>query len=162
MLWYRAECGRRRPSGQAPGEPLCDSGDSTACAGMRDRLNDLSAAKGEGEDGDTVVIMQKEQFMDDFFLQVEEIRNSIAKISENVDEVKKKHSTILSAPNPEDKTKDELESLNKEIKNIANKVRTKLKCKVFCCLQNGVIGPLCAIAFLVHLNAIKTEKKKKH
>lgn len=27
-------------------------------------------AKGEGEDGDTVVIMQKEQFMDDFFLQV--------------------------------------------------------------------------------------------
>ncbi|XP_077317906.1 syntaxin-2 [Lithobates pipiens] len=94
---------------------------------MRDRLTELSAAKGEGEDGDTVVIMQKEQFMDDFFLQVEEIRNCIAKISENVEEVKKKHSTILSAPNPEDKTKDDLESLNKEIKNIANKVRTKLK-----------------------------------
>ncbi|XP_018422321.1 PREDICTED: syntaxin-2 [Nanorana parkeri] len=94
---------------------------------MRDRLTELSAAKGHDEDGDTVVIMQKEQFMDDFFLQVEEIRNSIAKISENVEEVKKKHSTILSAPNPEDKTKDELESLNKEIKNIANKVRTKLK-----------------------------------
>ncbi|CAJ0962021.1 unnamed protein product [Ranitomeya imitator] len=60
-------------------------------------------------------------------MPVEEIRNHIAKISENVDEVKKKHSTILSAPNPEEKTKDELESLNKEIKNIANKVRTKLK-----------------------------------
>ncbi|XP_040203436.1 syntaxin-2 isoform X2 [Rana temporaria] len=94
---------------------------------MRDRLTELSAAKGEGEDGDTVVIVQKEQFMDDFFLQVEEIRNCIAKISENVEAVKKKHSTILSAPNPEDKTKDDLESLNKEIKNIANKVRTKLK-----------------------------------
>ncbi|KAG8597453.1 hypothetical protein GDO81_002284 [Engystomops pustulosus] len=65
--------------------------------------------------------------MDDFFHQVEEIRNHIAKISENVGEVKKKHSTILSAPNPEEKTKDELENLNKEIKSIANKVRTKLK-----------------------------------
>ncbi|XP_069612153.1 syntaxin-2 isoform X1 [Ranitomeya imitator] len=94
---------------------------------MRDRLTELSAAKTSEEDGDSVVVIEKEQFMDDFFHQVEEIRNHIAKISENVDEVKKKHSTILSAPNPEEKTKDELESLNKEIKNIANKVRTKLK-----------------------------------
>ncbi|XP_073413146.1 syntaxin-2 isoform X2 [Dendrobates tinctorius] len=93
---------------------------------MRDRLTELSAAKASEEDGDSVVI-EKEQFMDDFFHQVEEIRNHIAKISENVEEVKKKHSTILSAPNPEEKTKDELESLNKEIKSIANKVRTKLK-----------------------------------
>ncbi|XP_044131562.1 syntaxin-2 isoform X1 [Bufo gargarizans] len=94
---------------------------------MRDRLTELSAAKASEEDGDSVVIIEKEQFMDDFFHQVEEIRNHIAKISENVDEVKKKHSTILSAPNPEEKTKDELESLNKEIKSISNKVRTKLK-----------------------------------
>ncbi|KAG9487592.1 hypothetical protein GDO78_007425 [Eleutherodactylus coqui] len=94
---------------------------------MRDRLVELSAAKASEEDGDSVVVIEKEQFMDDFFHQVEEIRNHIAKISENVDEVKKKHSTILSAPNPEEKTKDELESLNKEIKSIANKVRTKLK-----------------------------------
>ncbi|XP_075710579.1 syntaxin-2 isoform X2 [Rhinoderma darwinii] len=94
---------------------------------MRDRLTELSAAKASEEDGDSVVVIEKEQFMDDFFHQVEEIRNYIAKISENVDEVKKKHSTILSAPNPEERTKDELESLNKEIKSIANKVRTKLK-----------------------------------
>lgn len=94
---------------------------------MRDRLTELSAAKAPEEDGDSVVVIEKEQFMDDFFHQVEEIRNHIAKISENVDEVKKKHSTILSAPNPEERTKDELESLNKEIKSIANKVRTKLK-----------------------------------
>ncbi|XP_069817097.1 syntaxin-2 isoform X1 [Dendropsophus ebraccatus] len=94
---------------------------------MRDRLAELSAAKASEEDGDSVVVIEKEQFMDDFFHQVEEIRNCIAKISENVEEVKKKHSTILSAPNPEEKTKDELESLNKEIKSIVNKVRTKLK-----------------------------------
>uniref|UniRef100_A0A8C5Q6N6 Syntaxin-2 n=1 Tax=Leptobrachium leishanense TaxID=445787 RepID=A0A8C5Q6N6_9ANUR len=94
---------------------------------MRDRLTELSADKGHEEDGESVVVMQNENFMDDFFLQVEEIRNNIIKISENVEEVKKKHSTILSAPNPEERTKEDLENLNKEIKNIANKVRTKLK-----------------------------------
>ncbi|KYO39575.1 syntaxin-2 isoform C [Alligator mississippiensis] len=58
---------------------------------------------------------------------VEDLRNSIAKIAQNVEEVKKKHSIILSAPNPEGRTKEELEDLNKEIKKIANKVRAKLK-----------------------------------
>lgn len=42
---------------------------------------------------------------DDFFScslsQVEEIRNSVAKIAQHVEEVKKNHSIILSAPNPE-------------------------------------------------------------
>lgn len=33
-----------------------------------------------------------------FSIQVEEIRSNIDKISENVEEVKKKHSDILSAP----------------------------------------------------------------
>ncbi|XP_043353890.1 syntaxin-2 isoform X2 [Dermochelys coriacea] len=65
--------------------------------------------------------------MEDFFQEVEELRNSIAKIAQNVEEVKKKHSIILSASNPEDRTKEELEDLNKEIKKIANKVRAKLK-----------------------------------
>ncbi|XP_059977095.1 syntaxin-2 isoform X5 [Lagenorhynchus albirostris] len=65
--------------------------------------------------------------MDDFFHQVEEIRNSIAKIAQYVEEVKKNHSIILSAPNPEGKIKEELEDLNKEIKKTANKIRTKLK-----------------------------------
>ena len=42
----------------------------------------------EGRDG----------FMDDFFNEVEEIREMIDKIQTNVEEVKKKHSDILSAP----------------------------------------------------------------
>uniref|UniRef100_A0A7M4FLZ0 Syntaxin 2 n=1 Tax=Crocodylus porosus TaxID=8502 RepID=A0A7M4FLZ0_CROPO len=58
---------------------------------------------------------------------VEDLRNSIDNIAQNVEEVKKKHSIILSAPNPEGRTKEELEDLNKEIKKIANKVRAKLK-----------------------------------
>ncbi|XP_077617840.1 syntaxin-2 isoform X1 [Crocuta crocuta] len=65
--------------------------------------------------------------MDDFFHQVEEIRTSIAKIAQCVEEVKKNHSIILSAPNPEGKIKEELEDLNKEIKKTANKIRAKLK-----------------------------------
>lgn len=42
----------------------------------------------EGRDG----------FMDEFFNEVEEIREMIDKIQTNVEEVKKKHSAILSAP----------------------------------------------------------------
>nr|XP_033812270.1 syntaxin-2 isoform X1 [Geotrypetes seraphini]XP_033812271.1 syntaxin-2 isoform X1 [Geotrypetes seraphini] len=94
---------------------------------MRDRLADLTACKGNEEDGETTVVVEKDHFMDEFFHQVEDLRNSITKISQIVEEVKKKHSTILSAPNPGDKTKEELEDLNKEIKRIANKVRAKLK-----------------------------------
>uniref|UniRef100_A0A8C9LEE9 t-SNARE coiled-coil homology domain-containing protein n=1 Tax=Pavo cristatus TaxID=9049 RepID=A0A8C9LEE9_PAVCR len=62
---------------------------------------------------------------------VEEIRNNIAKIAQNVEEVKKQHSIILSAPNPEGRTKEELEELNEEIKKIANKIRARLKGKLW-------------------------------
>jgi syntaxin 1A len=65
--------------------------------------------------------------MEEFFEQVEEIRTNIEKIGANVEEVKKKHSTILSAPQPDDKDKEELEELMAEIKKNANKVRGKLK-----------------------------------
>uniref|UniRef100_A0A994J596 Syntaxin 2 n=2 Tax=Homo sapiens TaxID=9606 RepID=A0A994J596_HUMAN len=93
---------------------------------MRDRLPDLTACR-KNDDGDTVVVVEKDHFMDDFFHQVEEIRNSIDKITQYVEEVKKNHSIILSAPNPEGKIKEELEDLNKEIKKTANKIRAKLK-----------------------------------
>ncbi|XP_047683103.1 syntaxin-2 isoform X3 [Prionailurus viverrinus] len=67
---------------------------------MRDRLPDLAACR-KNDDGDTSVVVEKDHFMDDFFHQVEEIRTSIAKIAQYVEEVKKNHSIILSAPNPE-------------------------------------------------------------
>ncbi|XP_025051496.1 syntaxin-2 isoform X1 [Alligator sinensis] len=87
----------------------------------------LVRRKKNGEDGESTIVVEKDHFMDEFFQQVEDLRNSIAKIAQNVEEVKKKHSIILSAPNPEGRTKEELEDLNKEIKKIANKVRAKLK-----------------------------------
>ncbi|XP_040587323.1 syntaxin-2 isoform X3 [Mesocricetus auratus] len=94
---------------------------------MRDRLPDLTACR-KNDDGDTtVVIVEKDQFMDDFFHQVEEIRSSIAKVAQHVEDVKKNHSIILSAPNPEGKIKEDLEDLNKEIKKTANRIRGKLK-----------------------------------
>ncbi len=36
--------------------------------------------------------------MDEFFQEVEEIRENIDKIQNNVEDVKRKHSAILSAP----------------------------------------------------------------
>uniref|UniRef100_A0A0K2VH59 t-SNARE coiled-coil homology domain-containing protein n=2 Tax=Lepeophtheirus salmonis TaxID=72036 RepID=A0A0K2VH59_LEPSM len=65
--------------------------------------------------------------MDDFFQEVEEIRENIDKIQNNVEEVKRKHSGILSAPQTDEKMKQELEDLMSDIKKTANKVRAKLK-----------------------------------
>uniref|UniRef100_A0A6I8NTT9 Syntaxin-1A n=1 Tax=Ornithorhynchus anatinus TaxID=9258 RepID=A0A6I8NTT9_ORNAN len=64
---------------------------------------------------------------DEVTVSVEEIRGFIDKISENVEEVKRKHSAILASPNPDEKTKEELEELMADIKKTANKVRSKLK-----------------------------------
>lgn len=44
--------------------------------------------------------------MDDFFNEVEEIREMIDKIQANVEEVKKKHSAILSAPQSDESKKN--------------------------------------------------------
>ncbi|XP_014677466.1 PREDICTED: syntaxin-like [Priapulus caudatus] len=65
--------------------------------------------------------------MEEFFAQVDEIRGNIEKIQANVEEVKKKHSAILSSTQTNTKDKEELEELMAEIKKIANKVRGKLK-----------------------------------
>jgi len=98
----------------------------------KDRLAALKAAQSDEEDGpDEVVInvdsRERDRFMDDFFAEVEEIRENIEKIQANVDEVKKKHSFILSAPQTDEKIKQELEDLMADIKKTANKVRAKLK-----------------------------------
>uniref|UniRef100_A0A3B5M5H6 Syntaxin-1A n=1 Tax=Xiphophorus couchianus TaxID=32473 RepID=A0A3B5M5H6_9TELE len=59
--------------------------------------------------------------------QVEEIRGFIETLAEKVEEVKRKHSAILASPNPDEKTKAELEDLMADIKKLANKIRSKLK-----------------------------------
>ncbi|XP_033747499.1 syntaxin isoform X2 [Argopecten irradians] len=94
----------------------------------KDRLAALKAAQSDDEEADDVAVnVDSSGFMERFFGQVEEIRGMIDKVSDNVDEVKKKHSAILSAPQSDDKTKEELEELMTDIKRTANKVRGKLK-----------------------------------
>nr|XP_033776824.1 syntaxin-3 isoform X1 [Geotrypetes seraphini] len=85
----------------------------------------------ETQDTDDVeeveIAIDNAAFMDDFFLQIEEIRQNIDKISDNVEGAKKIYSVILSAPIPEQKTKDDLEQLTTDIKKLANNVRNRLK-----------------------------------
>ncbi|XP_063702604.1 syntaxin-1A isoform X2 [Culicoides brevitarsis] len=98
----------------------------------KDRLAALQAAQSDDDDvgpDDVAVNVEgnRDGFMDDFFNEVEEIREMIDKIQANVEEVKKKHSAILSAPQSDEKTKQELEDLMADIKKTANRVRGKLK-----------------------------------
>ena len=94
----------------------------------KDRLAALKAAQSDDDDADDVAVnVESSGFMEMFFEQVEEIRGMIDKISANVEDVKKKHSMILSAPQNDDKMKEELEELMSDIKKTANKVRGKLK-----------------------------------
>lgn len=94
----------------------------------KDRLAALQAAQSDDEDmPEDVAVPVEGSFMEDFFNEVEQIREMINKIQENVEEVKKKHSAILSAPQSDEKTKQELEDLMADIKKTANRVRGKLK-----------------------------------
>lgn len=98
-------------------------------ARMKDRLEQLKAKQlTQDDDTDEVEIaVDNTAFMDEFFSEIEETRVNIDKISEHLEEVKRLHSVILSAPIPEPKTKDDLEQLTTEIKKKANNVRNKLK-----------------------------------
>jgi len=89
----------------------------------------LRAAQSDEDDmgGDDVAVTMESSKMDEFFLDVEDIRTNIDKIQANVEEVKRKHSDILSDPQNGEKMKQELEDLMSNIKKTANKVRTKLK-----------------------------------
>lgn len=57
-----------------------------------------------GPDEVAVNVEGRDGFMDEFFNEVEEIREMIDKIQTNVEEVKKKHSAILSAPQSDEST----------------------------------------------------------
>ncbi|XP_061580385.1 syntaxin-3 [Cololabis saira] len=93
---------------------------------MKDRLAQLKE-KSDGAGDDIEVPVESEAFMDDFFVQIEDIRTSIDKMDESVTEIKKLYSSILSAPTPDQKTQDSVETLTNEIKKSANNARNKLK-----------------------------------
>ncbi|XP_059484581.1 syntaxin-1A isoform X3 [Neocloeon triangulifer] len=94
----------------------------------KDRLAALKAAQSDDDDvGPDDVAVNVDGFMDEFFAEVEDIREMIDRIESNVEEIKKKHSAILSAPQTDEKVKQELDDLMADIKKSANKVRAKLK-----------------------------------
>ncbi|XP_043491658.1 syntaxin-1A isoform X2 [Polistes fuscatus] len=96
----------------------------------KDRLAALVAAQSDEDDvadDVSVNVGGPDDFMTEFFAEVEEIREMIDRIQTNVEDVKKKHSAILSAPQTDEKVKMELEDLMSDIKKTANKVRAKLK-----------------------------------
>uniref|UniRef100_A0A3B4UPS0 Syntaxin-3 n=1 Tax=Seriola dumerili TaxID=41447 RepID=A0A3B4UPS0_SERDU len=91
-----------------------------------DKINQFRATCDQDDD-EVEIAVDNAAFMDEFFSQIEDIRNSIDKIDENVAEVKKLYSVILSAPTSEQKTQDDLEAITNEIKKMANNARNKLK-----------------------------------
>ncbi|XP_015794637.1 syntaxin-1A [Tetranychus urticae] len=92
---------------------------------IKDRLAALKAAI--AEDDEVVTVEIEENHMEQFFQEVEEIRENIDKMQSNVEEVKKIHSSILSAPQTDERAKQQLEDLMADIKKTANRVRGKLK-----------------------------------
>ncbi|XP_031645999.1 syntaxin-3 isoform X4 [Oncorhynchus kisutch] len=93
---------------------------------MKDRLEQLKATC-DNDDEEVEIAIDNAAFMDDFFSQIDDIRISIDKIDENVSEVKKLYSVILSAPTSDQKTQDDLEAVTNNIKKMANNARNKLK-----------------------------------
>ncbi|XP_068506807.1 syntaxin-3-like isoform X1 [Syngnathus scovelli] len=93
---------------------------------MKDRLAQLKETS-DVEGDDVQVPMQNEDFMEDFFAQIEDIRSSIEKTDDSITEIKKLYSTILSSPTSDQKTQDDLEAVTNEIKKSANNARNKLK-----------------------------------
>lgn len=79
------------------------------------------------DDDDVEIAVDNAGFMDEFFSEIEVIRNNIEKIDENVTEVKKLYSVILSAPTSDQKTQEDLEAITNDIKKLANGARNKLK-----------------------------------
>lgn len=63
----------------------------------------------------------------EFYKEVEDLLNSIDNLNENVEDVKRTHSTILSTPQIDDRVKKHLESVMADITLAANKIKAQLK-----------------------------------
>uniref|UniRef100_H2MF88 Syntaxin 2 n=1 Tax=Oryzias latipes TaxID=8090 RepID=H2MF88_ORYLA len=76
---------------------LCLTLGTTKCRITNARILVISKVK----KGVAIITIKKDAFVDHSFNNVEEVRGLIDKISHQVEEVKKTHSMILSAPNPD-------------------------------------------------------------
>lgn len=66
-------------------------------------------------------------YLTGFFSQVEQLRSEVDKIKSLVDEIKTKHNELLSATNPDERTKARVNDIMADIKQRSGRVRTALK-----------------------------------
>lgn len=100
---------------------------------MRDRLQALKTT-GNADDEDpqdddepSTIVNVENTFMDNFFQNVTTVRTNIDKMAQDVEQVKKMHSAMLSAAVQDQEVKEELERLMLDVKKTSNLVRMKLK-----------------------------------
>lgn len=100
---------------------------------MRDRLQALKIT-GNADDEDpqdddepSTIVNVENTFMDNFFQNVTTVRTNIDKMAQDVEQVKKMHSAMLSAAVQDQEVKEELERLMLDVKKTSNLVRMKLK-----------------------------------
>ncbi|KAG5450437.1 Syntaxin-1A [Clonorchis sinensis] len=65
--------------------------------------------------------------LDEFFKEVEGIRESVDRIQAIIGQLHIKHTEVLAAPQQNERTKQEIEELTDAVKNSAGQVRLKLK-----------------------------------
>lgn len=98
---------------------------------IKDRLETLQMVQNtiNGSNNVTVEIFDGQNAVcaDPFLLDVEEIYEILENMRNNVLEVKKKYSAMLTTPHNDQKMKQEVESLAAEIKKNSGRVRVKLK-----------------------------------
>uniref|UniRef100_A0A0P4W450 t-SNARE coiled-coil homology domain-containing protein n=1 Tax=Scylla olivacea TaxID=85551 RepID=A0A0P4W450_SCYOL len=98
---------------------------------IRDRLAELRKAQDDlDEDVEVEVTMEvtaEEASMNRFFSQIEEVLEGIRKIEAAVNQVRKKHTEILSSTDTDEDVKRELDDLTADIKRTGAKVNAKLK-----------------------------------
>ena len=101
----------------------------------RDRLADLKAHQDQQQDETPFSSIEMHDLnhvretttVQEFYQECEDISTSIDQLRENVDDVKKTHSIILSTPQVDDSVKKHLENVMSFITAEANKVKIKLK-----------------------------------
>ncbi|XP_056302556.1 syntaxin 2a [Danio aesculapii] len=89
---------------------------------MKDRLGELST-----HCNDITILVESDAFLEGFLPKVDEAQKLLERLSFLVEEVKLRHSTILTEINPQAYVRDELELFGNDIKQVADAIRVKLK-----------------------------------
>jgi len=95
----------------------------------RDRMAAMQAQAYFGEEDDYNIPIDDDDHgpMQDFFREIEEMRETANRVRQEIDKTKKLQNDILSAPSVDQKSKQELEDTMNSIKKKANTIRTGLK-----------------------------------